>query len=36
MARRMIVESILYWMKEYHVDGFRFDLGKLIDWETIE
>lgn len=23
-------------MKEYHVDGFRFDLGKLIDWETIE
>ncbi len=36
MVRRMIVESILYWMKEYHVDGFRFDLGKLIDWETIE
>jgi pullulanase/glycogen debranching enzyme len=36
MARRMIVESIIYWMKEYHVDGFRFDLGKLIDWETIE
>jgi pullulanase/glycogen debranching enzyme len=23
-------------MKEYHIDGFRFDLGKLIDWETIE
>jgi len=36
MARRLIVESILYWMKEYHIDGFRFDLGKLIDWETIE
>jgi pullulanase len=36
MARRMIVESVLYWMEEYHVDGFRFDLGKLIDWETIE
>ncbi len=36
MARRMIVESVLYWMNEYHVDGFRFDLGKLIDWETIE
>ena len=36
MARRMIVESVLYWMKEYHVDGFRFDLGKMIDWETIE
>jgi pullulanase/glycogen debranching enzyme len=36
MARRMILESVLYWMKEYHVDGFRFDLGKLIDWETLE
>lgn len=36
MSRRLIVESILYWMKEYHVDGFRFDLGKLLDWETIE
>jgi pullulanase/glycogen debranching enzyme len=36
MLRKLIVESILYWMKEYHVDGFRFDLGKLIDWETIE
>jgi len=36
MARRLIIESVLYWMKEYHVDGFRFDLGKLIDWQTIE
>lgn len=36
MLRRLIVESILFWMKEYHVDGFRFDLGKMIDWETIE
>lgn len=36
MLRRLIVESVLYWMKEYHIDGFRFDLGKLIDWETIE
>ena len=36
MVRKMIIDSILYWMKEYHVDGFRFDLGKIIDWETIE
>ena len=36
MMRRLIVDSILYWMKEYHIDGFRFDLGRLIDWETIE
>jgi pullulanase len=36
MVSKMIIDSILYWMKEYHVDGFRFDLGKLIDWETVE
>jgi pullulanase/glycogen debranching enzyme len=36
MSRRLIIESVLYWMQEYHIDGFRFDLGKLIDWETIE
>jgi len=36
MVRRLIIESILHWMKEYHIDGFRFDLGKLIDWRTIE
>jgi len=36
MLRKLIIESILYWMKEYHIDGFRFDLGKLIDWKTIE
>lgn len=36
MVRKMIIDSILYWMKEYHVDGFRFDLAKLIDWETVE
>ncbi|MEE9449316.1 MAG: alpha-amylase family glycosyl hydrolase [Ignavibacteriaceae bacterium] len=36
MVRRLIIESVLYWMEEYHVDGFRFDLGKLIDWETLE
>ena len=36
MVRKMIIDSVLYWMREYHVDGFRFDLGKLIDWETVE
>ena len=34
--RNMIIESIKFWITEYHIDGFRFDLGKLIDWETIE
>ncbi len=36
MLRKLIIESILYWMNEYHIDGFRFDLAKLIDWETTE
>lgn len=36
MLRKLIIDSIIYWMKEYHIDGFRFDLGKLIDWQTIE
>jgi len=34
--RRLITESILYWIQEYHIDGFRFDLGLLIDWDTID
>ena len=36
MVRRLIIDSIIYWMTEYHIDGFRFDLGSLIDWETLE
>lgn len=36
MVRRLIIESLVQWMKEYHVDGFRFDLAKMLDWVTIE
>ena len=36
MMRRLIIDSILFWMNEYHIDGFRFDIAKLIDWQTIE
>lgn len=35
MVKRYIVDSILFWMKEYHVDGFRFDLAGLLDTEVI-
>lgn len=35
MCRRFIVNSILYWAKEYHIDGFRFDLMGLHDTETM-
>ncbi|MCH8568137.1 MAG: hypothetical protein LAT67_07735 [Balneolales bacterium] len=34
MARELIVESICYWMEEFHIDGFRFDLANLIDRDT--
>ncbi|MBN1465839.1 hypothetical protein JXA02_08770, partial [candidate division KSB1 bacterium] len=34
MARRLIVDSVKYWLQEYHVDGFRFDLATMIDWQT--
>jgi pullulanase len=36
VARRLIVESVKYWMREYHVDGFRFDLAAMLDRETCE
>lgn len=32
--RKLILESLKYWMTEYKIDGFRFDLGELIDAET--
>ena len=35
MVHKYIVESILYWTEEYHIDGFRFDLVGLIDTDTI-
>ena len=34
MARRLIIESVKYWMTEYHIDGFRFDLAYMLDEET--
>ena len=34
VMRNLILESLKYWMTEYHVDGFRFDLGQLIDANT--
>lgn len=35
MARKMIIDSAKYWVSEYHVDGFRFDLMGLHDRETM-
>lgn len=36
MVRRFIVESLKYWLTEYRVDGFRFDLLGLYDRETVK
>lgn len=35
MMRKYMIESVIYWMKEYHVDGFRFDLMGIHDIETM-
>lgn len=35
MVRKFIVDSVLYWAKEYHLDGFRFDLMGLHDIDTM-
>ena len=36
MVRKLIVDSVIYWAKEYHIDGFRFDLMGLHDIETMK
>ena len=35
MMRKYMVESLEYWVKEYHIDGFRFDLMAIHDIETM-
>jgi pullulanase len=35
MGRQFMVESLKYWVKEYHIDGFRFDLMAVHDIETM-
>jgi pullulanase len=35
MGRKFLLDSLKYWVNEYQVDGFRFDLLGLIDVETL-
>lgn len=35
MGRKFIIDSLKYWVREYKVDGFRFDLMGLMDTETV-
>ena len=35
MMRKFMLESVKYWISEYHIDGFRFDLMGVHDIETM-
>ena len=35
MMRKFMIESVLHWVNEYHIDGFRFDLMGIHDIETM-
>ena len=35
MMRKFMIESVTHWVKEYHIDGFRFDLMGVHDIETM-
>ncbi len=36
MARKYIVDSVVYWAKTYNIDGFRFDLMGNLDIKTMK
>ena len=35
IVRRMIVDSLRYWVEEMHVDGFRFDLASILSRDAV-
>lgn len=35
MMRKYMIDSLIYWVEEYHIDGFRFDLMGVHDSETM-
>jgi pullulanase len=35
MVQKLVRDSISYWIKEYHIDGFRFDLMALVGVDTM-
>ncbi len=36
MVQKFIRDSLIYWVRQYHVDGFRFDLMALLGVETMQ
>lgn len=35
MARKIIIDAVCYWLDEFQVDGFRFDLMGILDQKTM-
>ena len=35
-VRKLIIDSLIHWTKEYKIDGYRFDLMALVDIDTIK
>ena len=35
MTSKYVIESLKYWVEEYHIDGFRFDLMGALDCDTL-
>jgi len=35
IVRRMIVDSLCYWVEEMHIDGFRFDLASILARDSV-
>ncbi|MDR4948914.1 type I pullulanase [Neobacillus cucumis] len=35
MVRKFILDSVMFWLEEYHIDGFRFDLMGILDVTTM-
>ncbi len=36
MVRKYIIDTLKFWVEEYHVDGFRFDLMGILDLKTVQ
>lgn len=36
MVQKYILDSVTYWAREYHIDGFRFDLMGVLDLDTLQ
>ncbi len=36
MVRKYIIDSLKYWIEEFHIDGFRFDLMGILDTQTMQ